>query len=187
MRGQADGASALWRRLDMPGHDACRLERYAAGWRLRGGAAFLHEGEAAGLGYIIECDSAWNSIGGRVTGFIGDREIAWAVTRQGDCWRLNGAAVPGLEHLRDLDLSFSPSTNFLQLRRARLAIGESAELPAAWLELESGTLRELPQRYERRDETSYGYESPRTGYAGLLEMLPNGLVRRYPGLWEAVE
>ncbi len=33
----------LWRRLDVPGHDACRLLRSDAGWQLEGAAAFRHE------------------------------------------------------------------------------------------------------------------------------------------------
>src|SRR4026207_452783 len=30
----------LWRRLDVPGHDACALRRIASGWRLEGTALF---------------------------------------------------------------------------------------------------------------------------------------------------
>src|SRR5207244_2474062 len=37
-------AAILWRRLDTPGHDACRLERSDAGWELDGTAVFREDG-----------------------------------------------------------------------------------------------------------------------------------------------
>lgn len=73
----------------------------------------------------------------------------------------------------------------LALRRLALAVGQAADAPAAWLDVESGTLEHLPQRYERRSRTTYWYEAPSVGYAGLLEVAPSGFVRTYPGLCEA--
>jgi len=39
---QVQVSSVLWRRLDTPGHDVCRLEKSDAGWKLEGVAVFLH-------------------------------------------------------------------------------------------------------------------------------------------------
>ena len=58
-------------------------------------------------------------------------------------------------------------------------------MPVAWLDVTSGQLEVLRQRYERRSQWTYWYEAPRFGYAALLEVTPAGFVRRYPGLWEA--
>lgn len=93
--------------------------------------------------------------------------------------------MPALGHCLDLDFGFTPATNLLQLRRLALQPGQAADAPAAWLDVATGTLRRLPQRYERRTEYSYWYEAPSVGYAGLLEILPSSFIRRYPGLWEA--
>lgn len=182
----AETGAMLWRRLDAPGHDACRLERRAAGWQLRGAAALRLGAEAAGFGYFVACDSAWRTIGAHVSGFIGQRPVRLSIRRHGACWRLNGAILPALQRLLDIDLGFSPSTNLLHLRRLALTVGAAAELTVAWLDVEAGTLSELPQRYERRGETTYWYESPSIGYAALLEVAPDGFVRSYPGLWESV-
>ncbi len=177
----------LWRRLDTPGHDACRLEASAAGWRLDGTAVFRHQGAPAQLTYHLACDAAWRAKIGHVRGRLGERRVELTVERTaGGAWTLNGAAVAGLERYVDLDLGFTPATNLTQIRRVALAQGETAEVPVAWLDVEAGaTLQALPQRYERRTEATYWYESPSTGYAGLLELTPVGFVRRYPGLWTA--
>jgi hypothetical protein len=44
-------ASALWRKLDAPGHDACRLRQLADGWELDGTSVFLSNGTAARVNY----------------------------------------------------------------------------------------------------------------------------------------
>ena len=63
--------------------------------------------------------------------------------------------------------------------------GQTVEAPSAWLDVTTGTLEVLQQRYERRSEYTYWYEAPRFQYAALLEVAPVGFVLRYPGLWEA--
>jgi hypothetical protein len=178
-------AFAFWRRLDTPGHDVCRLEKHPDGWRLQGTAVFWHRTEPASFNYCVDCDSGWKTVRGKVEGFLGKQAIRYIIARQSDIWTLNGAAVPGLERLVDLDLGFTPATNLQQLRRVPIAENESAQVPVAWLDIETGMLTELSQSYERRSATTFWYEARSVGYKGLLEIAPNGFIRLYPGLWEA--
>jgi hypothetical protein len=179
-------ASILWRRLDTPGHDACRLEGTAAGWRLDGTAVYQDSGAPAVLDYSLMCDLAWRTQRGRVRGWLGEQSIELAVERTAEgAWTLNGAVVPGLQRCVDLDFGFTPATNLPQLRRAALALGQRADVPVAWLDVTAGTLVVLPQRYERRTQTTYWYEAPSVGYAGMLAVGPTGFIQLYPDLWEA--
>jgi hypothetical protein len=175
---------AFWRRLDAPGHDACRLQRLGEGWLLEGFAAFDEGGGPAGLAYFVEYDAAWASRSGGVRGFAGGRKVDLSIVHDEDGWIFNGARAPGLERLVDLDYGFTPATNVPQIKRVPPAAGASVQLPAAWLDVGAGTLTELPQRYERRGATTIWYESPTAGYEALLEIAPSGFVSRYPGLWE---
>ena len=178
--------SVLWRRIDSQGHEACRLARHDAGWKLEGAAVFSLGGRPACLRYTAVCDASWRAQRGDVSGWIGDRSVDSVVERPaGGPWTLDGVDVPGLEHCLDLDFGFTPSTNLLQIRRLALPVGQGADAPAAWLDVSTGALSVLVQRYERRSDTTYWYEAPRFGYAELLEVDPVGFVRRYPGLWEA--
>ena len=178
--------SVLWRRIDSQGHDACRLARHDAGWKLEGAAVFSLDGLPACLSYTAVCDASWRAQRGHVSGWIDDRSVEFVVERaEGRPWTLDGVEVPGLEHCLDLDFGFTPSTNLLQLRRLALPVGQGADAPAAWLDVSTGALSVLAQRYHRRSDTTYWYEAPRFGYAELLEVDPVGFVRRYPGLWEA--
>jgi hypothetical protein len=180
-------ASILWRRLDAPGHDACRLERTASAWQLDGAAVFRTEsGRIAQLHYRVRCDLLWHTQWGTVRGWLGESAVDLSITRDArGHWKLNDEAVPDMSHCVGLDLGFTPATNLLQLRRLNLAAGESADAPAAWVDVEDGGLSELMQRYERRSDSTYAYEAKRFDYAEVLAVTAEGFVSDYPRLWAA--
>lgn len=180
--------NALWRRIDAPGHDACRLVIDEVGWRLGGAAVFQHDGEPVQLQYHLEGDKSWRTERGSVHGFVAAVRIDVKVHRSAaGAWTMNGRAIEGLDDCEHLDFSFTPSTNVPHFRRLELAGLESADVPVAWLDLPLTALTRLPQRYSRRTATTYWYEAPIVGYAAELELSPTGFVRTYPGLWAAVE
>jgi uncharacterized protein len=175
-----------WKRLDVPGTDSCELTRTKDRWRLEGVAEYQAGGGGTRLEYRVECDDGWVTLRGEVNGEVEGRPVSMAITRQrsGE-WVVNGAPVPELHGLIDLDLGFTPATNLFPLRRLALEVGESADAEAAWVDEERWTMHRLPQRYERRDESHYWYESPTAGYSGMLRVTQAGFVAEYPGLWKA--
>jgi hypothetical protein len=92
-------------------------------------------------------------------------------------------AQPSVTGCIDLDLNFSPSTNLLPIRRLNLAVGDEAQVRAAWLRFPSFELEPLFQTYRRIDESTYRYLSS-TGFAADLEVSSVGFVTNYPGIWE---
>jgi hypothetical protein len=177
-----------WRRLDAPGHDACRLDEAADGWRLRGAAVFLLDGVPAQLNYCVECNTSWGSRSASVRGSVGTQRVDISIVRDDDGrWLVNDAPVPGLGDCVDVDFGFTPATNVLQLRRIALAVGEAADVPVAWLDVPAGILRRLEQHYHRLAADRYDYDAPHFAYHAVLEVNDAGFARRYPGLWELTE
>lgn len=178
--------SILWRRLDTPGHDVCRLVDRGDVWRIEGASVFRHETGLAALVYEVECDREWRTREGVVSGWVASRGVDIRVTRNpAGVWTLNGQVVPGLQECVDLDLGFTPATNLTQLRRIALPVGHAVDVPVAWLDAPFGSMEVLTQRYERRAPSTYWYEAPRFDYAALLQVSTSGFVQLYPGLWEA--
>jgi uncharacterized protein len=118
-----------------------------------------------------------------VTGFVGDAAIDCYIIRDRDKWLLDGVEIQGLGPLLDLDLSFTPATNLLQLKRTQPQVGQSLAIPAAWFDLDTTTLTELPQLYERLSDTMFRCAAPSVPYEGLLEISLDGFVESYPDLW----
>jgi uncharacterized protein len=177
--------SILWRRLDQPGHEAARLLFRPPSWHLIGTAVFAHHQQPCRLDYQVLCDAAWHTVSGKVAGWVGNEtveiELAVDAARR---WWLNGTERPEVAGCIDLDLNFSPSTNLLPVRRLGLAIGQEAEVKAAWLRFPSFTLEPLAQRYRRIDATTYRYESAGGRFVTELQVNTTGFVTHYPGGWQ---
>lgn len=175
----------LWRGLDPPGRDACRLSTSDSGHRLAGTAVFAPDGKPCHLRYEVECDAAWRTRAGRVEGWIGDESVEMAVVAlPGARWEVNGVECAAVADCTDLDLGFTPATNLIALRRLNLWVGEEAEAPAAWIDFPTLEWKRLAQWYRRLSDEEYAYRSPDAGYAATLLVTPAGFVARYPGLWE---
>jgi len=73
----------------------------------------------------------------------------------------------------------------LPIRRLNLAIGQQAEVSAAWLRFPSFELEPLSQIYTRLDEFMYRYSS--AGGTFIRDLTVNNVrfVTDYPGLWRA--
>ena len=181
--------SVFWKRLDLPGHDTARLHMTSTGAELSGTAVFL-EGMPTALHYAVRCDDAWRTLDATVRGWRGTETVDLRLQRDsGGRWTLDGAVCPAVEGCLDLDLSFTPATNLLPLRRLHLPIGAAAEVRSAWLEWPGIRLTPLVQRYVRRAPEEYDYESDLPDderFAGVLRVHPDGWVLDYAGLWRAV-
>lgn len=175
----------IWRRLDPPGHEFCRLFLQNSSWHLSGTAVFSHDRKPCQLNYLVICNSEWKTLSGRVDGFIGNEavEIDLSVDTARR-WRLNGRESPEVIGSIDLDLAFSPSTNMLPIRRLGLAIGQEADVRAAWLRFPSFTLEPLEQIYRRLDASTYRYQIAGGSFVAELQVNASGFVTLYPNLWQ---
>ena len=177
--------TVLWRRLDYPGHEAARLVHHAPFWQLGGTAVFAEEGRICRLEYQVVCDAGWRTLHAKVTGWAGSQPIKVEVyTDTARRWSINGREAPDVAGCVDFDLSFSPSTNTIALRRLALNPGERAEVRSAWLRFPELTLEPLVQSYARTGDSAYHYESSGGEFVTDLEVDSAGFVVRYPPLWE---
>ena len=178
--------SILWRGVYQVGHEACRVYELDGRWHLEGMAVFLSDDRRPSrLSYLIACDENWKTLRGTVSGWVGDDDVNIEIfVDPHNQWQLNGAAKPDVNGCIDLDLNFSPSTNLLPIRRLDLAIGQQAEVKAAWLRFPSFELEPLSQVYSRIDEFTYRYSSNDGKFVRDLTVNEFGLVTEYPGLWQ---
>lgn len=174
----------LWRRLDLPGHEAARLTFQEPGWQLTGTAVFVHEQRPCRLDYQVVCDAHWQTVSGRVAGWVGLRAIALELsvdsTRR---WWLNGEECPDVAGCTDLDLNFSPSTSLLPICRLDLAVGQTSVVTAAWLRFPSFRLEPLRQTCRRLAAVMYRYEAGHGEFVREFSVNAVGFVTSYPGFW----
>jgi uncharacterized protein len=176
----------LWQRVPAPGHEFARLAQVNSQWEMTGTALLLFESLPCRLDYQVICDTAWHTRSAQVSGWIGDQRVeAEIFVDEAFNWLLNGVEQPQVTGCIDLDLNFSPVTNTLPIRRLGLAVGQSAEVKAAWLRFPSFRLEPLEQVYQRMEGSTYRYESAGGSFTADLSVNEVGLVTHYPGQWTA--
>lgn len=175
----------LWRRVDLPGMEFCKLTESDSGVKLSGVVVTVHEGKPCNLRYSVRCDGKWRTRKVKVRGWIGETRIRMKVRVGRDLrWFLNGKEVPAVEGCVDVDLGFSPSTNLLPIRRLGLGVGEESAVRAAWLPFPALAFEVLEQTYRREGPRTYTYTSRGGQFQRTLELNEVGLVTSYPGIWE---
>lgn len=176
----------LWHRLDGQGAEFCTLRVVGTGALFDGTVTLVLEGQPALVHYQIACNPAWETRSVTVEMLLGlERRWLQMTVVEDRRWWLWGieADVEALRGCFDIDLSITPATNSLPIRRLNLAIGESHEIVAAWVRFPDLTIQPLPQKYTRLAQTRYRYESGNGAFSAEIEVDDLGLVRRYEGGW----
>lgn len=149
----------LWQRLESPGLERFTLEQDPTP-TLNGTVVLALEGQPATVHYRIfttadwktrqvTVELAWGDVEKRIELHVDDEQRWW----QGE------QELTQLRGFYDVDLSVTPATNTLPLRRLELGIGEDREVTAAWVKFPELELEPLPQRYTHVAERHYRYES----------------------------
>lgn len=183
------GTSPLWRRLDLPGHDSAILTTTGSSSLLRGMAVFRDERGPTALKYDVRCDGRWITTEAHIQGWRAGLPIELIIRRDPTGrWVLSDSVANDVDGCLDLDLSFTPATNVLPLRRLGLSVGQRAEVRSAWLEWPEARLTPLVQRYHRQSAMEYEYEADlpdAVPFTAALRVDSDGWVVDYAGLWRA--
>lgn len=98
----------------------------------------------------------------------------------------NGMALPSLKDCIDIDISLTPFTNTLPVRRLQMPGGTTQEITVLYFKLPEGEFYPMRQSYTNIDDRFYKYENIDGEYAAVLEMDEDGMVVYYPGRWQRV-
>lgn len=182
-----DSQAVRWTGWDGHGLEHCLLRAAPEGLTLEGIVAGNRQG-LYGAHYRVRTDAQGRTREVRVR-YAGGPDLH--VTAEEDaCWRcdLRDEALPDLTGCIDIDIGVTPAPNTLPIRRLGLAVGQSADIRAAYVPLPSQVAgaflpRPADQRYTRLDARLYRYEGLFRGFTADLPVDDLGLVIDYPTLF----
>src|SRR5829696_6757114 len=106
---------------------------------------------------------------------------------EGHWKRRGGEPMPDLDGCIDVDISATPFTNTLPIRRLGFEPGQSEELTVAYIRVPELLIGPERQRYgcleARVDDGLYRFEALPSGFTAELPVDADGLVLDYPGLF----
>jgi uncharacterized protein len=176
----------LWKNLLINGTDYCALWHTAEGWLLKGTVVGVLEDRPTLANYEVHCDENWRTQRVHVERTSGNDTKALSLSvEKGGLWRGSKNELQAVRGCLDIDLSVTPATDTLPIRRLNLGIGQSESVSAAWVRFPELTVQQLSQRYTRTGEDVYRYES-NTGFSTEIVIDDFGLVVTYHGGWERI-
>jgi hypothetical protein len=170
-----------WQALEWPSVEHVTIAR-GDGWTADGAMVAVVDGQAVRLTYRLEVDGADATRALDVAEAVGGATLALRSDGRGRWWDADGSARPELDGCVDVDISTTPLTNTLPVRRLRLAPGDSAEIQVGYVDVPSLAVRAVAQRYTRLDQRTYRYASG--SFAADVAFDQDDLVTDYLGLWE---
>jgi len=145
-------------------------------------------GAAFAAHFRIRCDTEWRvrRLQACVTG--DQRRIDLRTDGNGRWHDGSGSARPDLAGAIDVDLSITPLTNTLPIRRLHLDAGQSADIRVVHVVLPDFTVTTDPQRYTCIEPgRRWRYDSLDSDFTREIEVDDDGLVITYPGLFRRLD
>jgi hypothetical protein len=183
---------AMWTPWDGRGLEHLRLRVEESGGEADGAVIGEEDGVAFRVRYVIRCDPGWRTREMVADPLDGRHPLRLNSDGDGNWSDASGRSIPELEGCIDVDLSATPFTNTLPVRRLGLREGESAEIAIVYVDVPEMRLDFSRQRYTCLERGAsgglYRYEDRGSfrGFAADLPVDADGLVLDYPGIFRRV-
>jgi uncharacterized protein len=178
-------ATVLWQGVETGALDRCRLETGPDGLRLSGTVLTAEFGYPLDVRYRVE--TASDGFTGRVELELDGGAVRRVLLADGaGRWRWeDGPELPEVAGALDVDLTVTPATNTLPIRRlGGLDVGQAADFQMAWVQFPDLEVIPSAQRYQRLAPDRWHFS---TGdFSAELLVDPEGLVLDYSGLFRSL-
>jgi hypothetical protein len=177
---------ARWRDWAGQGLEHLVLEDRADGIRAEG-LVIGADNEVFAIRYRILCDAGWRTRRLEVSLAASDRAVDLSGDGAGRWTDRAGAPLPHLDGAIDVDITATPFTNTLPIRRLALRNGQAEVIAVAYVEVPAFTVTRSRQRYTCLEAgRRYRFESLDSGFTREIDVDDDGLVRTYPDLFRRV-
>jgi uncharacterized protein len=178
----------MWVPWAGPGLEHLRLVTSGSGVVMNGLVIGLEAGRPFRIGYEIRCDRRWRVREVRAAAPDLERPVLELLADGEGYWKRGGVEpIPELDGCIDVDISATPFTNTLPIRRLGLEPGESEELMVTYVRVPELLVGPERQRYgcleAQADGGLYRFEALTSGFTAELPVDAEGLVIDYPGLF----
>jgi len=139
------------------------------------------------LTYRVECDESWSTRAVRVERLNSNLPcLALYADGKGHWTDHAGRDVESLHGCIDVDVSLTPFTNTLPIRRLSKALHTPTEINVVYLDIAHWKHERVRQRYTRLAPNQYRYEGIFRDFQAVLKVDDDGFALHYPGLFDRI-
>ncbi|WP_160847724.1 putative glycolipid-binding domain-containing protein [Pontibacillus yanchengensis] len=150
----------------------------------KGTVLFVEKGQPYQVNYEIEVDQHWITKGVRIQLNEAYKELNLQTNNKGK-WCLNGNRVKDMDGTIDVDLSVTPLSNTLPIKRCTWREGETKTFQMLYIDIPSFDLKKLKQTYTYigRDNNQRTFRYTCQDYKTTISVDEDGFVIEYPNLF----
>lgn len=180
-------AAMFWRRLDVEGLERLALSVTPEGIVAHSTLLCLEEGGFR-LDYHWRLDPQWRTLSVTVERWTTLDHRTLLVERAGSNWGVDGVERPDLDGAEEADLSVTPFSNMLPIRRLPRTPGETLTLDTAFIDGRTLSVMRSHQRYERQGPRAVRYIDLglSAGFEADLTLDDSGFIVSYEHLFERI-
>lgn len=144
------------------------------------------------INYEINCNLDWKVNKVDIRKFDSESANITLLSDDNGVWRKScGEEIEDLRGCMDIDISITPFTNTIPIRRLSLSPGELSEIRVIYIDVHNFELKPVTQRYTCLDTNlegfKYKYENLDSGFATEFFVDKKGLIINYPDIFERVD
>jgi len=170
----SDGYTARWRTWD---HE--HLETLTLRWENEGWTATGEVGREA-VTYVLRLSATWQVRQVLLFRDLDEPDLWLGADGTGRWGEMNGDHRHDLAGCTDVDLTVTPFTNSVLIRRLTLDVGSSADVTAATIDVSTLGVVPVRQRYERLTARRFRRTNPDSGEITEFDVDEYGLVHDEP-------
>jgi hypothetical protein len=174
----------LWTSPEQQSAEYFTLTEQTDGFLLAGIVNLWLEDQPTQIIYDIQCDSAW------ITRRVelrqrqrGNEKRLLLTVDEALNWYNDGVLIPWATGLTDIDISVTPSTNMLPIRKLPMETGKFYEVNCVWVQPPTLALATLPQHYTRMNAHEFDYAAPSQDYTAILTVDDDSVIVKYGDLF----
>jgi hypothetical protein len=174
-----------WKGLDDQTFEHCAVSRMPGTMMVQSKIEGAVNNEHTIVEYRLEMDNAWTISAVEVRmSQPAVKSIRLTHNKFGEWVDETLHTWPQLDGCMEVDISLTPFTNSLPIKRLCFKPGESREIKVVYFDLPSFEIKMHPQRYTYLGDNKFKFESLETGYTNEITFNDAGFVQDYPALFE---
>lgn len=174
-----------WEGLQYNSQEICQVKTLKDTIEVSSSIKGDHEGRFFYIQYHIVVNQAWQAMELAISINMNNQadDFLFRSNGKGE-WQFNGKSAPELEGCIDVDISFTPFTNTLPIRRLNMRPGDTREIKVLYVNVTEKKISPLKQQYGCISAGSYHYRDVPNDFEAVISIDEDGYVTDYPGLFK---
>jgi hypothetical protein len=136
--------------------------------------------------YEITLTPEWEVVSFRVDGRHDTLIVAFGGQKVNGRWTVNDEPLAGCDACSDIDISLTPFTNSLPVKRLDLEEGVRTRIDVLYIDIFDNTIGPKQQLYVKLDGNRYKFENVPKDFEATIKFDADGFVKTYPSLFRQV-